>query len=331
MAETAVFRAPAPGTAGVLSVEDIAAALRSAGIEEFQAAGLDTIRVARVGVEVGLPLITDLIATDLRTRGILSSGMDMDIALDTPLPELVSANTANPATLTILRYMPGSSTFSARFQIGGIDRPLDVSGQIQLLIAAPHLTRTLPQGTILSPDDVEMRMIPLPYAESAGLVAVEQLVGKALQRQTRAGVMLRPSDIAAPEIISRNEQVTVVYQHGSLTLTTTGNRRALIFQPAALGEARFPPTGKYNERTFQDRHRPDAGFRHRRLRHHIRSPRQCRPRSGPEPDRRSHRHRRLPPCHHAHARRRAGRLSAQFAVPLRCAQLLQRPARRQGR
>lgn len=222
MAETAVFRAPAPGTAGVLSVEDIAAALRSAGIEEFQAAGLDTIRVARVGVEVGLPLITDLIATDLRTRGILSSGMDMDIALDTPLPELVSANTANPATLTILRYMPGSSTFSARFQIAGIDRPLDVSGQIQLLIAAPHLTRTLPQGTILSSDDVEMRMIPLPYAESAGLVAVEQLVGKALQRQTRAGVMLRPSDIAAPEIISRNEQVTVVYQHGSLTLTTTG-------------------------------------------------------------------------------------------------------------
>lgn len=222
MAETAVFRAPAPGTAGVLSVEDIAAALRSAGIEEFQAAGLDTIRVARVGVEVGLPLITDLIATDLRTRGILSSGMDMDIALDAPLPELVSANTASPATLTILRYMPGSSTFSARFQIGGIDRPLDVSGQIQLLIAAPHLTRTLPQGTILSPDDVEMRMIPLPYAESAGLVAVEQLVGKALQRQTRAGVMLRPSDIAAPEIISRNEQVTVVYQHGSLTLTTTG-------------------------------------------------------------------------------------------------------------
>ncbi|WP_332716177.1 flagellar basal body P-ring formation chaperone FlgA [Pelagibacterium mangrovi] len=222
MAETAVFRAPAPGTAGVLSVEDIAAALRSAGIEEFQAAGLDTIRVARVGVEVSLPLITDLIATDLRTRGILSGGMDMDIALDTPLPELVSANTANPATLTILRYMPGSSTFSARFQIGGIDRPLDVSGQIQLLIAAPHLTRTLPQGTILSSDDVEMRMIPLPYAESAGLVDIEQLVGKALQRQTRAGVMLRPSDIAAPEIISRNEQVTVVYQHGSLTLTTTG-------------------------------------------------------------------------------------------------------------
>jgi flagella basal body P-ring formation protein FlgA len=181
-----------------------------------------TAAIVTVGVEVGLPLITDLIATDLRTRGILSSGMDMDIALDTPLPELVSANTANPATLTILRYMPGSSTFSARFQIGGIDRPLDVSGQIQLLIAAPHLTRTLPQGTILSPDDVEMRMIPLPYAESAGLVAVEQLVGKALQRQTRAGVMLRPSDIAAPEIISRNEQVTVVYQHGSLTLTTTG-------------------------------------------------------------------------------------------------------------
>ncbi|WMT85718.1 flagellar basal body P-ring formation chaperone FlgA [Pelagibacterium sp. 26DY04] len=222
MAETAVFRAPAPGTSGVLSVEDITAALRSAGVDEFETAGLDTIRVARAGAQVDLPLLSDLIADDLRARGILSDNMDMDLALDVPLPELVATDTATPATLTILRYMPGSSTFSARFQISGIDRPLDLSGQIQLLVAAPHLTRTLPQGTILSHDDVEMRMIPLAYAESTGLVAVEELVGKELQRQTRAGVMLRPSDIAAPKIISRNENVTVIYQQGALTLTTTG-------------------------------------------------------------------------------------------------------------
>lgn len=222
LAETAVFRAPAPGTAGVLSVEDIDAALEAAGITEFEPAGHDSVRVARAGVAVDLPLLSGLIADDLRARGILSDEMDMDIALDAPLPELVAANTATPASLSILRYMPGSSTFSARFSIAGMASPLDVEGQIQLLVAAPHLAHTLPEGAILGPDDVEMRMIPLAYAESAGLVAIEELIGKQLQRQTRAGVVLRPSDIAAPEIISRNDTVTVVYQTGALTLTTTG-------------------------------------------------------------------------------------------------------------
>ena len=222
LAETAVFRAPAPGTAGVLSVEDISAALQAVGIEQFEPAGLQSVRVTRAGVTVDLPLLTDLIADDLRARGILSHDMDMDIALDAPLPQLVAADTAAPATLTILRYMPGSSTFSARFSVAGVSNPLDVSGQIQLLIAAPHLARTLPEGTILGHGDVEMRMIPLAYAESTGLVSLDELVGKQLQRQTRAGVVLRPSDIAAPEIIGRNETVTVIYRQGSLTLTTTG-------------------------------------------------------------------------------------------------------------
>jgi flagella basal body P-ring formation protein FlgA len=236
VAETAVFRAPAPGTSGILSLEDIAAAARTAGIETFEPAGFDSIRVARSGVDVSKDLLSDLIADDLRSRGILTADMEMDIALDAPLATITAADTANPASLTILRYMPGSSSFSARFQVSGIERPLDVSGQIQLMIAAPHLTRTLPQGTILGPNDIEMRMIPLAYAESTGLVALEELVGMALQRQTREGVMLKPSDIAAPEIISRNDSVTVVFQQGALTLTTTGKalNAASLSQPVSV-------------------------------------------------------------------------------------------------
>ncbi|AEQ51875.1 flagellar basal body P-ring formation chaperone FlgA [Pelagibacterium halotolerans] len=236
MAETAVFRAPAPGTSGILSLEDIAAAVRAAGIETFEPSGFNRIRVARTGVEIGQDLLSDLIAADLRAKGILNTDMDMDIALDAPLPGLIAADTDNPASLTILRYMPGSSTFSARFQVSGLDRPLDISGQIQLLIAAPHLKRTLPQGTILGPDDIEMRMIPLAYAESTGLVTLEEIMGMALQRQSRQGVMLKPSDIAAPEVVSRNEQVTVIFQQGALTLTTTGKalNAASLSQPVSV-------------------------------------------------------------------------------------------------
>lgn len=235
-AETAVFRAPAPGTTGTITLDDISAALRAAGIDHYENAGLLSIKVSRSGAPVDMALLSDLISADLRQRGILSTGMEMDLALDGQLPALVSTDTGNPADLLMLRYMPGSAHFSARFAVAGQTHPLDISGQIDLRIEAPHLTRTLPEGTIIGPSDVEMRMVPLAYAETTGLVSYEALIGKQLQRQTRAGVMVRPSDIAAPQVISRNENVTVIYQQGSLTLTTIGKalNAASLTEPVSV-------------------------------------------------------------------------------------------------
>lgn len=222
LAETAIFRAPAPGTAGVVTLEQIQAAVSNVGIPSFEAAGLDRIRVTRPGVGVTLDTLSGLIENDLLNRGILNDAMNMQIALDAPLPNITAAASTEPVSLVILRYMPGSSTFSARFQVAGVETPLDVSGQIQLMIEAPHLSRTLPAGAIIGSNDVEMRLVPLNYAENAGVVSVDDIVGKQLQRQTRAGVLLKAGDISAPELISRNDLVTVIYRQGPLTLTTRG-------------------------------------------------------------------------------------------------------------
>lgn len=235
-AETAIFRAPAPGTSGTLTLDDIATALERAGIDTFDPAGREAVRVSRVGVALDLPLLSDLIAADLTRRGILGENMTMELALDRPLPPLVAADTEQPATLSMLRYMPGSASFSARFNVAGVSAPLDVEGRIQLMVEAPHLARNLPEGTILSPDDVELRMVPLAYAETNGIVALDDLVGKQLRRQIRAGVVLRPNDISAPELITRNQTVTVLYQQGALTLTTRGQalNSASLDQPVRV-------------------------------------------------------------------------------------------------
>lgn len=236
LAETAIFRAPAPGTSGVVTIEQITNAVTPLGLNRFETAGLDRIRVTRPGVPVDMETISGLIEADLIQRGILNDTMNMQLALDAPLPQLTAAASDEPISLVILRYMPGSSTFSARFQVAGTDAPLDVSGQIQLMIEAPHLTRTLPAGSIIGTGDVELRMVPLTYAENAGLVRVEEIVGKQLQRQTRAGVLIRPTDISNPELISRNELVTVIYREGALTLTTRGQalNAASMHQPVSV-------------------------------------------------------------------------------------------------
>ena len=57
------------------------------------------------------------------------------------------------------------------------------------MIAAPHINASLPAGTLLSADNIEMRPVPLKFVESAGVPRLEDVVGKTLVRQSRQGPM----------------------------------------------------------------------------------------------------------------------------------------------
>src|SRR5690606_36431544 len=116
-ADTGLFRAPAPGTAGTDTLAQIEAAARQAGLESFDAAGLTEVRVARAGVVVDQAMIEAMIVADLRARGIMSDAMSLALSLDAALPEIVAARADAPVRLDLLRYQPGASGFSARFSI----------------------------------------------------------------------------------------------------------------------------------------------------------------------------------------------------------------------
>lgn len=235
-AEQAMFRAPAPGTAGTVSIEAIRAAALKAGLTEFDAEGIDKVRVARQGTAIDETILTDLIAADLKTRGILNPGMSAQALFDTMLPHVNADDAASPAKLVTLRYMPASGAFAARFAVSGVDKPLDVTGQINLMIEVPHLSANLGAGTILSPTDVEMKLVPLKFAESSGFTSVDQLIGKTLQRPSRAGMMLKATDVADPEVVTRNQAVTVYFRNGPMTLTVKGQalNSASLGQPVAV-------------------------------------------------------------------------------------------------
>lgn len=235
-AEEAMFRAPAPGTAGVVPLDAIRAAALKAGLTEFDAEGIDRVRVARQGTAIDETMLTTLIAADLKTRGILTPGMTAQAAFDASLPLLTADDPTNPARLVTMRYMPASNAFAARFAVSGIDKPLDVSGQINLLIEAPHLAANLAAGTILSQADVEMKLVPLKFAEGSGFTAVDQLIGKTLQRPSRAGMMLKATDVADPDVVARNQAVTVYFRNGPMTLTVKGQalNSASLGQPVSV-------------------------------------------------------------------------------------------------
>jgi len=134
-AEQPLFRAPEPGTSGMVDIADIDAALSRIGIEDFETQGLVSTRVTRAAAVVDAGLLSELIAADLTTRGIIGDGMSVDTLFAVPVEPINAEAVAEPASVISLRYLPGSGAFTARFAIAGVDQPLDVSGSIELMIS----------------------------------------------------------------------------------------------------------------------------------------------------------------------------------------------------
>lgn len=232
MSEMAIFRAPAPGTTGIVPLTDLQRAARLIGLTDFDNVGYTRIRVQRLSTLVDASTLASLIGTELKRRGALADGVTAQTRFDLADVSLNASRVPDPASLTDLRYAPDTGLFSARFTVAGIDQPVDLSGRIELMTTAPRLKATLAAGTVLGKDDLELAPVSLKTADAGGYAALDQLVGKQLVRQSRVGVMLKPSDVADPTVVTRNALVTVQLSAGAMTLTVKGQ----ALGSAAAGE-----------------------------------------------------------------------------------------------
>ncbi len=222
LAERALFRAPAPGTTGIVSLEAVRAAALKAGLTGYTQDGILNVRVERQSTLIDTAQLTDLITADLQRRGLLNPGVEVMARFDDADLSFQAEAVPVPVTLSSLRYQPGAAGFSARFQIAGVDMPVDVEGRIDLMVEVPHLAVSLKAGDVLTPEDIEMKRVPLSFADQSGVENIADLVGKELRRNSRAGVMLKLADITEPLSVHRNTQVMVLLRSGPMTLTVVG-------------------------------------------------------------------------------------------------------------
>ncbi|WP_297109588.1 flagellar basal body P-ring formation chaperone FlgA [uncultured Devosia sp.] len=222
LAEQPLFRSPLPGTTGNVDLAAVRAATARIGLTRFETTGLAVVSVSRSASVVDETLLADLITQDLRHRGILDEGMSANMLFSSQPGTITVAASDTPARLESLRYLPGNGTFSARFALAGTDRPLGLNGTIEISVAAPHLVAGLPAGTILRPEHIVMRPLPIQQADAQGIPSIDQLVGMALNRQSRDGMLLRASDVSTPLSVAKNDLVTIYYRQGPMTLTVKG-------------------------------------------------------------------------------------------------------------
>ena len=70
LSETAIFRAPAPGTTGIVPIANVASAAKLVGITGFDNVGYTRIRVTRLTTVVDAPALSSLITAELDRRGL---------------------------------------------------------------------------------------------------------------------------------------------------------------------------------------------------------------------------------------------------------------------
>lgn len=226
LAETALFRAPAPGTTGTVSLEAVRAAATRVGLDDYLSGGVLVVKVERRTAVIDGTELTNLIEGDLNFRGLMPAGAEVSAQFDGGAPSFNAEDVAVPVTLTALRWQPGSRAFAARFSIAGIDAPVEVSGTIDLMVEVPHLATTLKAGAVLTPADIEMKKVPFDYADQSGVETAEDLIGKELKRNGRAGLMLKAADVMERLTVRRNTQVTVLLKTGPMTLSVVGQSLA---------------------------------------------------------------------------------------------------------
>ncbi|MBV8924542.1 MAG: flagellar basal body P-ring formation protein FlgA [Bradyrhizobium sp.] len=224
--QIAIYRAPDLGTTGSLPTAQVIAALRA-----HQVIGVDTkdireVTVTRLARNLGAKDIQDAVGHAIEHRGGLGDAANLQLAFDRDVQDLhLDAYNTGAMQPIAVHYDSRSTRFDVTFEIGNDSNAaptrLRFTGSAIETVEAAVLTRNVERTDVLKSSDlmVERR----PKLEIGGDAAArEGAVGMQMRRPMRAGQALKVADLAKPDLVQRDQGVTVIYQTAGLYLTTRG-------------------------------------------------------------------------------------------------------------
>jgi flagella basal body P-ring formation protein FlgA len=226
-ASVPVFHAPELGTSGTIQTHRIIAAARANGIAHFDARGRNEVTIFRAARNVSLTDLEQAVAqAAMRHLGIRDAA-DLSVRLDRDVRALqVEPNAAEAPRVVQFSYDPRSQRFEGTVEMTGSlslrKRPVRLTGTLTETAEVVIIARALSRAESVRESDilVERR----PRAEIAGDVLTKSslVVGQAARRALRAGQTVRPADLMKPDLVGRNDVVTILFEMPGITLTARG-------------------------------------------------------------------------------------------------------------
>ena len=222
----AIYRAPDLGTTGSLPTEKVLAALQAHQVIGVDTRNIKAISVTRLSRALPAKDIELQVGRALEHRNGLVDAADLSLTFDRDVQDiqLEASNTGTMQPVST-RYDPRSGRFDVSFEIGNeagtLPTTLRFTGVAIETVEAAVLTRGVERSEVLKASDVvtERR----PKAAVGGDLALRRLaVGMQARRQLRAGQALKVADLAKPDLVQRDDNVTLIYESTGLYLTVRG-------------------------------------------------------------------------------------------------------------
>jgi len=225
-AQIAIYRAPDLGTTGSLPVAHVLTALRSHQVIGVDTKDLKEITVTRLARTIEGKDIEQQVARALERKNGLGEAANLSLTFDRdPGDVRLDASNTGGMQATIVRYEPRNTRFDVTFEIlnesGTASTKLRFTGTAIETIEAAVLARNVERNEVLKSSDVVVERRPKAEvgADAAGR---DRAVGMQARRQLRAGQALRVADLAKPDLVQRDQNVTLIYESPGLYLTVRG-------------------------------------------------------------------------------------------------------------
>lgn len=235
VANIPIFRAPDLGTTGAVSIERIVEAISSHQLIDIDTHGLADVVVTRASRAISPQEISASIAQALARRYGLGAPQNLSLNFDLPVHTLqVEPSATGDLQVRALSYDPHSSRFDVTLDLQSSlmlhRQPARFTGTAIETVEAIAVNRPVDRGEVLQASD--LTILRRPKAQAGGLADINAAIGLAARHQLRPGQLIYAADLMKPQIVQRNDTVTLTYEAPGLMLTLRGQAQ----DAGALGD-----------------------------------------------------------------------------------------------
>jgi flagella basal body P-ring formation protein FlgA len=221
-----IFRSPDLGMTGTVPAAAIVEAVRAHALVGLDTAGLSEVRVTRAARMIPAKVVEDEVARGLSEQYQLGPVKDITINFDRALRAMyVSPSAIGEPRVSRLYYDARSGRFDADLELPtGASRrgTFRLGGTALATVEVAVLGRAVERGSVIKDSDVEMERQPRAQIGRDVITDRDRIVGLAARDNIQPGRPLRSTDLTRPQIVQRNEIVTLTYEMPGIMLTVRG-------------------------------------------------------------------------------------------------------------
>jgi len=226
VASVPIFRSPDLGCTGTVSADTVLDAVRKHALVGVETGGLSEVVVTRASRTIPTGDLEEAIKRTLATRYELGPTKDIVVNFARDSRTIfVDPSAKGEPRVTQIDFDSRSGRFDAMVEIPAVTGKrsvVPVSGRAAATVEVATVLQVLERGSIIRDADVSMERHPRNEVGRDVITKREDIVGLAVRAPLQAGRPIRAAELMRPDLVQRNEAVTLVYEVPGILLTVRG-------------------------------------------------------------------------------------------------------------